>query len=110
MDAWIKEKLENITQEFREGHGTKAVFEASYLSYLDCLVSSRGSESIWDAWIKQCRVRSDPPSALSNWVGRQDLVQELEKLSAQWGVILSTQTEEPEDEALSLFDLLSGVE
>lgn len=126
MQVWLRGKLDHITQEFLEGCGTGAVFEAQYLAYLECAVADRqGSEvagRVWDEWTEVCsRATPDgePVRCLSSRVlDREELVAALRRFQGRFdGPVqrvrvprdrAKTPKRSSQDEGIDLFALLAG--
>lgn len=86
MQTWLQSKLDHITQEFLAGDGYGAVFEASFLAYLECLVACQQGASkagrVWSEWADICAQdapKDEKVQCLSNRVtDRKALVDRLQ--------------------------------
>lgn len=85
MQNWLRTKFDHITAEFLAGGGTGAVFEATYLAYLECLVAHWGGTDqaarVWIEWGEVCTKATpsgEPVRCMSNRVtDREELVKSL---------------------------------
>lgn len=130
MQTWLRTKLDTIVQEFRSGHGTGAIFESTYLAYLECLVASTRGEAaaaeMWAGWWGICSEATPKPEkvqCLSHWTSdREELVTALRghqsrfegPTKSRFQIPLEAQQDphkrSSDAEGLDLFDLLTGDE
>jgi hypothetical protein len=126
MPDWFRNKLDHITKEFLDGGGYGAVFEASFIAYLECLLVHRGGQpvDIWGLWTGVCKEATpedEPVQCLSNRVpDREELVKALQNFRGRFDgptrhslVVTSEAQLDPlprstETGGLDLFDLLTG--
>lgn len=56
MIPWLRTKLDTITKEFLDGGGFGAVFEATYLAYLECYIAARNGDfhKMWHDFRADC--------------------------------------------------------
>lgn len=92
MQTWLRSKLDCITREFLDGGGYGAIFEVSYLSYLECMVATRRgaaqASKVWPEWGEVCTKATpegEKVQCLSNRVtDREELVKALQEFQRRF--------------------------
>lgn len=85
MRAWLSSKLGSITKEYLDGGSYGDIYEAVFLSYLECLVAARNGDpcSVWSAHMERIEaLRGEEPVQPLNRLlpDRQALVDEMRAL------------------------------
>ena len=126
MQNWLQGKLDGITQEFLDGASYGAIFEAMYLTYLECLVAHwlgvPVARRVWSEWGAVC-TKATPDGAkvqcLSSHVtDRKELVTALQGFHRRFDVPDSRKSPTPKgdqkkpathsSDETDLFSLLAG--